>query len=221
MFCHRSAPAPVPRRANVPDGCPATAENEAVLRLMTPPATPSPVPARPVAKHQPLRLSSTSGQRCTTVAQPRSISRIGNRRQPAVGKGWNHGGSNIVSTHPRLANIALTPGHGCVFSWRHRFERRVGQLFRVLGGCAPPWLRLRRIGNTYVGECSADGVAWTIVGNASPATSAVPPMSAYLLARRTPGASDRFLAKFDNWSLAYGSGAAEASRSRLNISIRV
>ena len=78
-------------------------------------------------------------------------------------------GSNLVSSRPKgFANIAVTPNHGCVFSWAKDTAAGLIDYTSSATVSTSAWLRMTRIGNTYVGACSADGENWTIVGSAVP-----------------------------------------------------
>jgi regulation of enolase protein 1 (concanavalin A-like superfamily) len=72
------------------------------------------------------------------------------------------------STH---AMVVVTPRQGV------SFQRRLqtgGTSFNtdLQGVTAPYWVRITRNGNTFIGECSADGVNWTPVGSAASLSSA-------------------------------------------------
>lgn len=72
------------------------------------------------------------------------------------------------------ANIAVTPGNGCVFSWDANGDGRLDSTRQAPSFTVPVHLRLTRRGSTFAGECSADGVTWTEVGSAAlPAAAAV------------------------------------------------
>ncbi|MEV0385459.1 alpha-N-acetylglucosaminidase TIM-barrel domain-containing protein [Nonomuraea sp. NPDC050643] len=64
------------------------------------------------------------------------------------------------------ANIAVTPGRGCVFSWDSDSD---GQLdsYTEVGGFAPPVrVRIGKSGDRLTGSCSSDGKNWSLVGSA-------------------------------------------------------
>ncbi|MFI7229530.1 alpha-N-acetylglucosaminidase TIM-barrel domain-containing protein [Nonomuraea angiospora] len=64
------------------------------------------------------------------------------------------------------ANIAVTPGHGCVFSWDSDGN---GQLdsYAEVGGFAPPvHVRVGKSGDRLTGSCSSDGRNWAVIGAA-------------------------------------------------------
>ncbi|SDU44663.1 Regulation of enolase protein 1, concanavalin A-like superfamily [Jiangella alkaliphila] len=72
------------------------------------------------------------------------------------------------------ANIAVTPGNGCVFSWDANGDGRLDSVRQAPGFTAPVHVRLTRRGSSFAGECSSDGSAWTEVGSAAlPAAAAV------------------------------------------------
>lgn len=72
------------------------------------------------------------------------------------------------------ANIAVTPGQGCVFSWDANGDGRLDSVSRAPSFTAPVHVRLTRRGSTFTGECSVDGATWTPVGSAAlPAAPAV------------------------------------------------
>ncbi|WP_196223933.1 alpha-N-acetylglucosaminidase TIM-barrel domain-containing protein [[Actinomadura] parvosata] len=64
------------------------------------------------------------------------------------------------------ANIAVTPGRGCVFSWDSDSD---GQLdsYREVGGFTPPVrVRIGKSGDRLTGSCSSDGKNWAVIGSA-------------------------------------------------------
>jgi hypothetical protein len=70
------------------------------------------------------------------------------------------------------------------------------------------WLRLRRVGPTYYGYASADGVGWTLIGQATPDMAAFPPTE-YVGLMATAGNNDGRLceADFSNWGPLSFTGA--------------
>jgi hypothetical protein len=116
-------------------------------------------------------------------------------------------GTDVVSTRPAgFANIAVTPANGCVFSWAKDPTKGLRDYTRSGVFVAPTWLRMSRIGNVYVGACSADGVNWTVVGNAIPGDLGSTADVGMFASAANDGAADRVLATFDQWSLMPGSG---------------
>jgi hypothetical protein len=118
-------------------------------------------------------------------------------------------GGNVVAAHPGgFANIAITPGEGCVFSWAK--DAGAGLLdytaTRAVG--APAFVRMTREGDTYVGWCSADGVRWTIVGSAVPGGISATADVGMFASAANAGGSDRLIATFDHWRLSSGNGSA-------------
>ncbi|MFK4084851.1 alpha-N-acetylglucosaminidase TIM-barrel domain-containing protein [Kribbella sp. NPDC020789] len=73
------------------------------------------------------------------------------------------------SSSTGLADLAITPDNGCVYSWDSDGNGSLDQYRNVTGRAAPQWLRLIRTGDTLTAACSPDGTTWTTV-----ATSAVP-----------------------------------------------
>lgn len=119
-------------------------------------------------------------------------------------------GGNLVSSHPAgFANIAVTPGHGCVFSWAADAAAGLGNHAESASFAAPSWVRLERVGTTYVGSCSADGVAWTIVGSAVPGGIDDAADVGMFAVAANGGASDRLRATFDRWSFTPGAGQGD------------
>jgi hypothetical protein len=118
-------------------------------------------------------------------------------------------GTNVISSQPAgFANIAITPGHGCVFSWANDPTTGLLDYSEFTAVAAPTWVRLTRIADTYVGSCSADGIEWTIVGSASPGGLASKADVGLFASAANGGASDRLVAAFDNWSLIPGTGSS-------------
>jgi alpha-N-acetylglucosaminidase len=99
-------------------------------------------------------------------------------------------------------NIALTPAQGCVFSWS--IDASAGFASYTASTAVPnaAWVKLSRIGNTYVGACSADGVSWTIAGSAVPGGVGVTADIGMFASAVNAGASDRLRAVFDQWRMS-------------------
>ena len=117
-------------------------------------------------------------------------------------------GGNLVASRPGgFVNIAITPAHGCVFSWSKSADAGLADYTAAVNVGAPAWLRLSRIGNTYVGSCSADGIAWTVVGSAVPDALADTADVGMFATAANAGGSDRVVARFDGWQLAQGAAA--------------
>ncbi|MEV4115098.1 alpha-N-acetylglucosaminidase TIM-barrel domain-containing protein [Nonomuraea sp. NPDC049695] len=84
---------------------------------------------------------------------------------------WTRAGlvvSNDLATpgSTGYANIAVTPGHGCVFSWDSDGNGQFDSYAEV-GGFAPPvQVRIGRSGDRLTGSCSSDGRNWSLIGSA-------------------------------------------------------
>ncbi|HET7305852.1 MAG TPA: alpha-N-acetylglucosaminidase TIM-barrel domain-containing protein [Segeticoccus sp.] len=64
-----------------------------------------------------------------------------------------------------FANIAVTPAHGCMFSWDSDGNGSP-DTYQEVGGFAPTvHVRLSKDGGTLTGSCSSDGKNWTVVGS--------------------------------------------------------
>jgi alpha-N-acetylglucosaminidase len=114
-------------------------------------------------------------------------------------------GGNLVSSRPTgFANIAVTPGQGCVFSWAPDSDRGLDHYLAAPSFAAPTWIRLARVGDAYVGSCSKDGVEWTIVGSAVPGQRGAASDVGIFAVAGNGGASDPFTATFDTWNLRAG-----------------
>lgn len=68
-------------------------------------------------------------------------------------------------------NLALTPDHGCVLSWDANGDGRLETFREDRSFYGPTHLRLRRTGDSFVGECSSDGTTWREVGTAQVTTA--------------------------------------------------
>lgn len=127
-------------------------------------------------------------------------------------------GTNVVATRPTgFVNIAITPGNGCVFSWAKDSTTGLRDYTKSTAIVAPTWVRLSRIGNVYVGACSSDGVAWTIVGSAVPGDLASTADAGMFASAANGGASDRLLAKFDHLELIPGTGLPTGGTKQIAI----
>jgi hypothetical protein len=118
-------------------------------------------------------------------------------------------GTNVIASQPAgFANIAITPDRRCVFSWAIDSLTGLRDYSEFTAIAAPTWVRLTRIGDTYVGLCSADGIEWTIVGSAIPGGVAITADVGLFASAGNGGASDRLVATFDNWTLSPGTGSS-------------
>ncbi|HEY9294671.1 MAG TPA: alpha-N-acetylglucosaminidase TIM-barrel domain-containing protein [Microlunatus sp.] len=64
-----------------------------------------------------------------------------------------------------FANIAVTPEHGCMFSWDADGNGGPDHYQAVGGFTVPVRVRLAKDGDTLTGSCSSDGKNWTVVGS--------------------------------------------------------
>jgi len=123
-------------------------------------------------------------------------------------------GGDLTSARPAgFANIAVTPGQGCVFSWAPDAGQGLTRYLAQPSFAAPVWVRLRRVGDAYVGECSRDGQAWTIVGSAVPGSSPAATDVGMFATAANGGGSDLAVAAFDSWQTR----SAAASGQRLAV----
>jgi hypothetical protein len=111
-------------------------------------------------------------------------------------------GSDLVDAMPAgFANIAITPGQGCVFSWAPDPAAGLTSYTSTRAVANPAWVRLSRVGNAYVGSCSADGANWTIVGSAVPGGIGLAADVGMFASAANAGGSDRARATFDQWKM--------------------
>ena len=75
-------------------------------------------------------------------------------------------GNDLSTSDPGgYASIAVTPDHGCMFSWDSDADGNLDK-YQEVGGFAPEvYVRLGRSGNRLTGSCSSDGVNWAVVGS--------------------------------------------------------
>jgi alpha-N-acetylglucosaminidase len=81
-------------------------------------------------------------------------------------------GDDLSADRPGgYANLAVTPGHGCMLSWDSDGDGRL-DTYREDGGFAPTvHLRIRKSGDQLIGSCSSDGTNWSQVGAATVPTT--------------------------------------------------
>ncbi len=119
-------------------------------------------------------------------------------------------GGNLTSATPAgFANVAITPDHGCVFSWAPDAAQGLTRYLAAPAFVAPVWLRLRRVGDAYVGECSRDGNDWTIVGSAVPDGVPAAADLGLFAAAANAGGSDALVATFDQWRVRDAQGGGQ------------
>ncbi len=63
-----------------------------------------------------------------------------------------------------FANIAVTPGHGCVFSWDSDGNGSLDSSTEAGGFTPGVYVRLAKSGDHITGSCSSDRSNWTVVG---------------------------------------------------------
>ncbi|HVZ20287.1 MAG TPA: FG-GAP-like repeat-containing protein, partial [Vicinamibacterales bacterium] len=79
---------------------------------------------------------------------------------------WTKAGVTIrddVTAGARHVSLYVTPGKGIAMQYRATTNGTSSQVADI-AGAAPHWIRLRRSGTTFIGEASADGISWTLVG---------------------------------------------------------
>ncbi|MFD1545614.1 alpha-N-acetylglucosaminidase TIM-barrel domain-containing protein [Nonomuraea guangzhouensis] len=64
------------------------------------------------------------------------------------------------------ANIAITPGHGCLFSWDSDGNGQFDSYTEVGGFTPPVQVRIGKSGDRLTGSCSSDGKNWSLIGSA-------------------------------------------------------
>ncbi|MGW3657174.1 family 20 glycosylhydrolase [Streptomyces sp. NPDC005151] len=62
-----------------------------------------------------------------------------------------------------LVSVFITPGNGCAMTWDSNGDGYNDRVAQVPGVKAPVYLRLKRSGTGYTGQCSANGTDWTTV----------------------------------------------------------
>ncbi|GAA4203790.1 alpha-N-acetylglucosaminidase TIM-barrel domain-containing protein [Actinocatenispora rupis] len=75
--------------------------------------------------------------------------------------------ADLTATTGGYATIAVTPAHGCMFTYDSDGDGRLDHYSEVDGFAGPVWVRLGRNGSTFTGECSSDGENWTAVGSSA------------------------------------------------------
>ncbi|HEY3503586.1 MAG TPA: alpha-N-acetylglucosaminidase TIM-barrel domain-containing protein [Actinocatenispora sp.] len=74
--------------------------------------------------------------------------------------------ADLGATSSGYATIAVTPGHGCMFTYDADGDGTLDRSAEVDGFAGETMVRLGRKGSTFTGECSTDGTNWTVVGSA-------------------------------------------------------
>lgn len=96
-------------------------------------------------------------------------------------------GNDLSAAHPLgYANIAVTPDHGCLFSWDSNGDGTLDTYSAADGFTAPVYVRIARTGGQLSGACSEDGQNWTIAGSAVvPDAAAVQDVGVFMSAVNT------------------------------------
>ena len=84
--------------------------------------------------------------------------------------GWTKSGVMMRATLDGNAQnvlVAVTPGNGVQMTYRSWTNNGTSEAGLMRGLVAPYWVRLVRVGNTFTGFMSPDGVNWTQVGSVS------------------------------------------------------
>ncbi|MGW7684514.1 alpha-N-acetylglucosaminidase TIM-barrel domain-containing protein [Kribbella sp. NPDC054772] len=100
-----------------------------------------------------------------------------------------------------LADIAITPDNGCVYSWDSDGNGSLDQYRNVTGRTAPQWLRLTRDGDTVTAACSPDSTTWTTIASSVVPAGAVLDGGLFMSAANG-GAGTRGAAEFASFSSA-------------------
>ncbi|HEY3514170.1 MULTISPECIES: alpha-N-acetylglucosaminidase TIM-barrel domain-containing protein [Kribbella] len=84
------------------------------------------------------------------------------------------------------ANIAVTPDHGCMFSWDSNGDGMLDSYTAADGFKAPVYVRIARTDGKLSGACSEDGENWTTAGSAVvPGEAAVQDVGVFMSAVNT------------------------------------
>jgi N-acetylneuraminic acid mutarotase/regulation of enolase protein 1 (concanavalin A-like superfamily) len=82
--------------------------------------------------------------------------------------GWAKGGIMIresTDSDARFVLLALTPGNGV--TWQVRSATHTLPTYTTTAGKAGVWLQITRVGSTFTGFMSTDGITWKQVGTAN------------------------------------------------------
>ncbi|MEV3860158.1 alpha-N-acetylglucosaminidase TIM-barrel domain-containing protein [Streptomyces sp. NPDC050095] len=125
--------------------------------------------------------------------------------QDATG-GWARAGLVVRNDQSSAAsagavNLAVTPANGVVLSWDANGDGRFDTYASAGSVTAPVRLRLRREGETYVGEYSGDGQTWTAVGTARPAGAAAAQDVGVFMTAANGGSGRRGIAAFSGFEV--------------------
>ncbi len=198
-----------PDASNVPDGWSSYAENDAIFGYDSAGYTISSAGEdlwRNVNRYGVLYQRGALRDGGSVTVRVASLQSEGNRPWARAGIMV---GTDVVSAQPTgYANIAITPGQGCVFSWAKDPAAGLRDYTSSSAVTAPAWVRMTRVNTAYVGACSADGVSWTIVGSAIPGGIADNADVGMFAAAANAGAADRLVATFDHWTLTPGAGSS-------------
>jgi hypothetical protein len=73
--------------------------------------------------------------------------------------------NDLAAADPHgFANIAVTPDHGCMFSWDSDADGRLDTYERLDGFSPDVHVRIAKDGDRLTGSCSSDGKNWAVVG---------------------------------------------------------
>lgn len=74
-------------------------------------------------------------------------------------------GNDLSTAEPGgYATVAVTPEHGCMFSWDSDADGRLDTYTEVGGFTPDVHVRLAKSGDRLTGSCSSDGTNWAVVG---------------------------------------------------------
>lgn len=71
-----------------------------------------------------------------------------------------------LNADAKFALAAVTPGNGITFQIREQPGGQAASVVITPGVVAPQWFRLKRLGDNFTAEASADGARWTSLGAA-------------------------------------------------------
>lgn len=114
--------------------------------------------------------------------------------------------SDVTSKTSSMVTLSVTPANGCDLSWNSGTSGSLDRHVQSKSFDAPVRLRLTRVGDSFEGACSTDGVTWTTVGTATPPGLGAEAQVGLFATAVNSGGSDPVIGAFSEWSLTAPQG---------------
>ncbi|OJU41234.1 MAG: hypothetical protein BGN97_15955 [Microbacterium sp. 69-10] len=110
--------------------------------------------------------------------------------------------TGVATVGSPMAVLALTPSNGCALTWNSKSTGSLDTHRNNATFTGSAWLRMDRVGSTFIGSCSQDGQSWTTIGTATPTGFDASPSDAGVFSSAVnSGGADSVVAGFSKWAV--------------------